>query len=352
MPPPERVENMRRNPGLEARQVQLRAAIEVEVMLAWAATARVRHGATVVIGLLPEDLSGFEKNWTATKWRHAAMTLEEEPHIHEPVPIMLGLCGVREEEVRHAMRHRSAELPSAPPFPELVDKDGQRVVHPGPAGSCCSVTCFDVGSGAAFASPVSASLRMPHQDLTEPHWTYVLAAAAQRAGTEWLIYLDPMMHPSPGAELFLPHRLPGYGDGGRDVYAPGWAFRRIGEHECEWIERIIGIDAARDGRTTFIPADLQRGQIMKHLRMGPSATMIRTRLMREACEEWTGAFADIPFEIFLTLRLRRDIAPDPNPPPPPTQPAAEGSGKQPVVTGIFTPAGMGVCRPQDWGWNT
>ncbi len=45
-----------------------RAALEVEVMLKWAATAQVPNGATVVMGLPPEDLAGFEKNWTATKW--------------------------------------------------------------------------------------------------------------------------------------------------------------------------------------------------------------------------------------------------------------------------------------------
>jgi len=82
------VRALRRDPALEARQRDKRAALEVEVMLAWAATARVRYDAAVVIGLLPEDLAGFEKNWTATKWRHAAMTLDEEPRIHEPVPIL------------------------------------------------------------------------------------------------------------------------------------------------------------------------------------------------------------------------------------------------------------------------
>lgn len=80
--------------------------------------------------------------------------------------------------------------------------------------------------------------------------------------------------------------------------------------------------------------------------------MIRTRLMREALAEWRASFADVPFEIFLTLRLRRDLPPDPNPTPPQTRPAAEGSGQEPVVTTLSTPAGMAVCRPQDWGWNT
>jgi len=37
---------------LESRQVERRAGLEVEVMLAWAATARVRYGAAVVMGLL------------------------------------------------------------------------------------------------------------------------------------------------------------------------------------------------------------------------------------------------------------------------------------------------------------
>ena len=80
--------------------------------------------------------------------------------------------------------------------------------------------------------------------------------------------------------------------------------------------------------------------------------MIRTRLMREAFAEWRASFADVPFEIFLTLRLRRDIPPRANPPPPSTQPPAPGSGKAPVPVSLTAPAGMTVCRPQDWGWNT
>ena len=57
-------------------------------------------------GIAAEDLAGFEKNWTATRRRHAAMTLDEEPRIHEPVPLMLVCCGVDETDGRNAMRHR------------------------------------------------------------------------------------------------------------------------------------------------------------------------------------------------------------------------------------------------------
>ena len=337
MPPPDRVDNMRRDPGLESRQGEMRSALEVEVMLAWAATARVRYGATVVIGLLPEDLPGFERNWTATRWRHAAMTLEEEPRIHEPVPVLLGLCGVTEEEVNRAMRHR-AELPEPEPFPDLLDKDGKPVVKPGPKESCYDVRLFSMDEAETAGA--------------EPHWTYVMAEAAERAGTEWLIYLDPMMHPSPGAELFLPHRLPGWGTAEveKQVYAPGWAFRRIGGLEKEWVDRVFSFQSSVF--SGVVPGDLRVGQILKHLRLGPSATMIRRTLMRDAFAEWRMAFTDIPFEIFLTLRLRRDIAPDPSAPPPQTQPPAPKSGKEPVPVSITTPPGMAVCRPQDWGWNT
>ena len=337
MPPPDRVDIMRRDPGLESRQGEMRSALEVEVMLAWAATARVRYGATVVIGLLPEDLPGFEKNWTATRWRHAAMTLEDEPRIHEPVPALLGLCGVTEKEVNRAMRHR-AELPDPEPWPDLVDKEGKQVVKPGPKESCYEVRLFSMDEAETAGA--------------EPHWTYVLAEAAKLAGTEWLIYLDPMMHPSPGAELFLPHRLPGWGTAEveKQVYAPGWAFRRIGGLEKEWVDRVFSFQSSVF--SGVVPGDLRAGQILKHLRLGPSATMIRRTLMRDSFAEWRRAFTGIPFEIFLTLRLRRDIAPDPAAPPPQTQPPAPKSGKEPVPVSITAPPGMAICRPQDWGWNT
>jgi hypothetical protein len=114
------------------------------------------------------------------------------------------------------------------------------------------------------------------------------------------------------------------------------------------VERVF---AAKTVAGNPIPPALLPGQILKHVRLGPSATMIRTSLMRSAYAEWHTSFADIPFEIFLTIRLLRDIPPDANPPPAPTQPPAAGSGKDPVLTRIVAPAGMGVCRTQDWGWN-
>ena len=293
-----RVETIRRDPMQEARQTERRAALEVEIMLAWAATARVRYGATVVMALLPEDLPDFEKNWTATRWRHAAATLEDEPRIQEAVPLLLIGFGVEETAVHHAMRHRKVPDPNA--------QSGARSREAAPVITVFSVDGRDKHPGLA---------------VEEPHWTEALAKAAERADTPWLIYLDPMMHPSPGAELFLQHRLRG-----AEVAAPGWAFRRIGRVEGEWVKRVFRAPQSAGSTAGIvnhvIPDVLAEGRILQHLRLGPSATLIRTTLMREASAEWRGQFLDIPFEIFLTLRMKRD-------------------GTR-----------MEVCRPQDWGWNT
>ncbi|MEZ5304452.1 MAG: hypothetical protein R3F11_27980 [Verrucomicrobiales bacterium] len=333
--------------------------LDAEIMLAWAATARVRYGATVAIGLLPEDLPGFEKNWTATKWRHAAMTPDEVPRLREPVPILIvpfgkfsggsfqfsGVC----EGGAPAPRTPALDLPASPigwddrqdadaTLRDAHRQDADATLPPSPdAGAPLPSVCFVEPMDAVAVAE------------DEPPWTYAMAAAAESARTEWLIYLDPMMHPSPGAELFLPHRLPGWtGDlaapGDRDVYAPGWAFRKIGSAERGWVERVF----ARHGADPPGQPDLAAGHILKHLRLGPSATMIGTALMREAFAEWRSAFTDMPFEIYLTLRCRA------------LWPGAVEYIKRRPEEGGDPDADpeprphyrMGICRPQDWGWNT
>jgi len=276
-----------------------RATLEIELMLAWSITVRVRCGATVVMGVTADDLPAFEKNWTVAAWRHAAAAPDEECWIQVPVPVALVLFGVDEPDVRHKMRHRRNSTGGA----------GQA------CGTDCRIEPFQIHEDDQNAEYYA------HCD--EPHWVHALAAAAKHCRTDWLIYLDPLMRPSPGAELFLPHRLRG-----SVMVASGWSFRMIGELEKTWIDRIFLSDAAPSparsdcldlGRE--IPRDLSPGRILKHLKLGPSATLMKTSLMREAFAEWRVAFFDIPFEIFLTLRMKRDCM------------------------------DMEVTRPQDWGWT-
>jgi hypothetical protein len=255
---------------------------------------RVRWDAAVVTGLLRDDLDGFGRNWMATSWRYGAAVLEEEWRIRVPVPVYVGLCEVGAEEVGAAMVE-------------------------GPDGSCAVVTLMPVAG-------------WPGPDAGEPYWTAALGASAVRAETEWLIYVDPMMHPSSGAELFLGHRMRGGEE--TDVYAPGWAFRRIGVEESEWIGWVFGGDGL-EGGVVPVPEDLELGRLLRHVRLGPPATMVRREVMKDVLAEWLAMAGDMPFEVFLTLRLWREAV------------RRGGSVRMTRHTG----AGVEVCRPVEWGWR-
>ena len=288
------VEVLRLRRGMEGRSEGERVRLEREVMRAWAVTVRVRWDAAVVTGLLRDDLDGFGRNWMATSWRYGAATMEEEWRIRVPVPVYVGLCEVGAEEVGAAMVE-------------------------GPDGSCAVVTLMPVAG-------------WPGPDAGEPYWTAALGAAAVRAETEWLIYVDPMMHPSSGAELFLGHRMRGGEE--TDVYAPGWAFRRIGVEESEWIGRVFGGDGL-EGGVVPVPEELELGWLMRHVRLGPPATMVRREVMKDVLAEWLAMAGDMPFEVFLTLRLWRE---------------AVRRGASVRMT-RHTGAGVEVCRPVEWGWR-
>jgi hypothetical protein len=279
---------------MEGRSEGERVRLEREVMRAWAVTVRVRWDAAVVTGLLRDDLDGFGRNWMATSWRYGAAVLEEEWRVRVPVPVYVGLCEVGAAEVGAAMVE-------------------------GPDGSCAVVTLMPVAG-------------WPGPDAGEPYWTAVLGAAAVRAETEWLIYVDPMMHPSSGAELFLGHRMRGGEE--TDVYAPGWAFRRIGVEESEWIGRVFGGDGLEGGAVP-VPEELELGRLMRHVRLGPPATMVRREVMKDVLAEWLAMAGDMPFEVFLTLRLWREAV------------RRGGSVRMTRHTG----AGVEVCRPVEWGWR-
>jgi hypothetical protein len=288
------VEVLRLRRGMEGRSEGERVRLEREVMRAWAVTVRVRWDAAVVTGLLRDDLDGFGRNWMATSWRYGAATMEEEWRIRVPVPVYVGLCEVGAEEVGAAMVE-------------------------GPDGSCAVVTLMPVAG-------------WPGPDAGEPYWTAALGAAAVRAETEWLIYVDPMMHPSSGAELFLGHRMRGGEE--TDVYAPGWAFRRIGVEESGWIGRVFGGDGL-EGGVVPVPEELGMGGLMRHVRLGPPATMVRREVMKDVLAEWLAMAGDMPFEVFLTLRLWRE---------------AVRRGASVRMT-RHTGAGVEVCRPVEWGWR-
>lgn len=288
------LEVLRLRRGMEGRSAGERVRLEGEVMRAWAVTVRVRWDAAVVTGLLRDDLAGFGRNWMATSWRYAAVRMEEEWRIRVPVPVYVGLCEVGAEEV-------GAALPA------------------GPEGSCAVVRLMPVAG-------------WPGPEAGEPYWTAALGAAAVRAETEWLIYVDPMMHPSSGAELFLGHRMRGGEE--TDVYAPGWAFRRIGEEESGWIGRVFGGDGLEGGEVR-VPEELGLGRLMRHVRLGPPATMVRREVMKDALAEWLAMGGDMPFEVFLSLRLWRE--------------AVRRGGS--VGTTRVTGAGVEVCRPVEWGWR-
>lgn len=288
------VEVLRLRRGMEGRSEGERVRLEREVMRAWAVTVRVRWDAAVVTGLLRDDLDGFGRNWMATSWRYGAAVLEEEWRVRVPVPVYVGLCEVGAAEVGAAMVE-------------------------GPDGSCAVVTLMPVAG-------------WPGPDAGEPYWTAALGAAAVRAETEWLIYVDPMMHPSSGAELFLGHRMRGGEE--TDVYAPGWAFRRIGVEESEWIGRVFGGDGLEGGAVP-VPEELELGRLMRHVRLGPPATMVRREVMKDVLAEWLAMAGDMPFEVFLTLRLWREAV------------RRGGSVRMTRHTG----AGVEVCRPVEWGWR-
>ena len=215
---------------------QARARIASAIVSSWAPLVAVRPGTTVVVPVTPPDVPAFVKNWPAMRWS-------------DDVPILIMAGGLNELE-------------------------SQTVSSTVAAGSSAEIVVLE--------DALLSDLREG-----EPFWTAVATAAATHVVTRHWAYLDPMFHPTPGAELFAGPEFASCA-----VAFPGWAFQRI-TPEMATLGEALGRD----------PTKWRPGGILKHLKIGPPATFWQTETSRRAIEAWRAGRCSVSFEVFLTAWL-------------------------------------------------
>ena len=188
-----------------------RGEVELRLLRVFNARVHLPEDATLVIAVAKEDLDKFERNWLASRYS-------------ADVPVILYAIDFPVEELT----------------PIAGERDGVEILS----------------LGEEAQGRVSQ----------EPYWTAVIVDVAPRVKTSRWLYLDPLMHPLPGANLYMgSDRSPG-----KAPVGPGWVFVRDGD------------------------------AIVRYTKLGPPATLFDSAFSRQAAAAFLADDKGLTFERFVS----------------------------------------------------